>query len=95
MAHNDREARERFAANVELLRRGAGLSEDELAGRSGVDSAELRRILSGELEVGGGAISSIAGALGVEAGTLFRGIAWIPPTEGRPGRYEVDGPGGG
>jgi transcriptional regulator with XRE-family HTH domain len=95
MAHTAREARERFAANVEVLRRRAGLSQDELASRSGVDGADLQRILSGEMEVGAGATSMIAGALGVGPGDLFRGITWIPPAEGRPGRYEVEGPDGG
>ncbi len=95
MAHTDRDARERFAANVEELRRQAGLSLDELATRSRVDGDELRRILGADLEAGAGAIDTIAGALGVDPGDLFRGIAWVPPAEGRPGRYVVEGPEGG
>lgn len=95
MADTDRDARERFATNVEGLRRQAGLSLDELATRSRVDGDELRRILSGELEAGAGAIDKIAGALGVDPGELFRGISWVPPTEGRSGRFVVEGPEGG
>jgi len=95
MANTDRDARERFAANVEGLRRQAGLSLDALATRSRVDAEELRRILDADQEAGAGAIDMIAGALGVDPGELFRGIVWVPPADGRPGRYAVEGPEGG
>jgi len=92
MEYTDRDARERFAANVEGLRRKVGLSLGELASRSRVDSDELSRILSGETEARAGAIDMIAGALGVDPGELFRGISWAPPAEGRPGGYALEDP---
>jgi transcriptional regulator with XRE-family HTH domain len=74
MADTDRDARERFAANIERLRRRDGLSVEELAARSDLDEAELREILGAEREAAYGTIAALAGALGVEAGELFEGI---------------------
>jgi transcriptional regulator with XRE-family HTH domain len=82
MADTDREARERFAANIERLRRREGLSVEELAERSAVDAGELGEILRSDREVGYGTIAALAGALGVRAGELFEGITWTPPGEG-------------
>jgi len=65
-----------------------------LARRSQIDEREVREILSGNREARYGTIALIAGALGVEPGELFRGITWIPPSAGRPGRYEIDRSGG-
>jgi transcriptional regulator with XRE-family HTH domain len=90
MAETHEEARERFAANVERSRRGKGISVTELAERSTVDPRQLGEILRGDREPGYATIALLAGALGVEPGELFRGIAWIPPEEGGEGRFEVE-----
>ncbi len=82
MADTDRDARERFAANIERLRRREGLSVEELARRSEVDAGELGEILRADREAGYGTIAALAGALGVQAGELFEGISWTPPGEG-------------
>jgi transcriptional regulator with XRE-family HTH domain len=74
MADTEREARERFAANVERLRRRDGWSVEELAERSDVDPRELEEILSADREAAYGTIAALAGALGVEARELFEGI---------------------
>jgi transcriptional regulator with XRE-family HTH domain len=89
MADTEREARERFAANIERLRRRDGLSVQALAERSRIDGRELEGILRGEGEAGYATIALLAGALGVEPGELFRGIRWIPSGEGDGGRFEV------
>jgi transcriptional regulator with XRE-family HTH domain len=94
MAETHEEARERFAANVERLRRGKGISVEALAERSTVDPGELGEVLSGDREAGYATIALLAGALGVEPGELFRGIAWVPPEEGGEGRFEVEEPDG-
>jgi transcriptional regulator with XRE-family HTH domain len=94
MADTDREARERFAANIERLRRRDGLSIEGLAARSGMDGDELTEILSAEREAGYGAIAALAGALAVEPAELFEGIRWTPGEEGRPGGLEVEEPDG-
>ena len=92
MADTDREARERFAANIERLRRREGLSVETLAELSRIDGPELREILRGHREADYTTIALLAEALGVEPGELFEGIAWIPPGEDRHGRFEIDEP---
>jgi transcriptional regulator with XRE-family HTH domain len=84
MADTDREARERFAANLERLRRRDGLSVERLAAR-----AQLEGILRTENDADYTTIALLAGALGVEPGELFRGIRWIPPGDREGGRHEV------
>jgi transcriptional regulator with XRE-family HTH domain len=95
MADTDREVRERFAANIERLRRRDGLSVEGLAARSQIDPHELRRILRGDEEADYGTIVLLAGALGVEPGELFEGIAWIRPGRDGGGGFKVDEPDGG
>jgi transcriptional regulator with XRE-family HTH domain len=92
MADTDREARERFAANIARSRRRDGLSVAALAELSGVEERDLREILSGDREAGYGTIALLAEALGVGPGELFEGIAWIPPGEDGLGRFEVEDP---
>jgi transcriptional regulator with XRE-family HTH domain len=91
MADSDREARRRFAANIERLRRRGGSSVEGLAARSGVDADELTQILAADREAGYGTIAALAGALEVEPGELFEGISWVPGEEGRAGGLEVEG----
>jgi transcriptional regulator with XRE-family HTH domain len=95
MADTDREARERFAANIERLRRRDGLSEEALAEQSGIDGPVLEAILRADEEASYGTIAQIAGALGVGAAELLEGIRWLPPGEGHPGRYAIDEVDGG
>ena len=94
MADTDREARGRFAANIERLRRREGLSVETLADLSRIDGSELREILRADREADYTTIARLAEALGVEPGELFEGIAWIPPGEDGGGRFEVDEPDG-
>ena len=93
MADTDRDARERFAANIERLRRRDGSSVEQLAARTAIDGDELEAILAAEREADYGTIVALAGAFGVDPGDLFEGIDWIPGDQGRPGRFEIDGPG--
>jgi transcriptional regulator with XRE-family HTH domain len=90
MVDPEREVRERFAANIEGLRRRRGMSVRELAERSVTDEREVREILRGDKDVLYGTIALLAGALGVNPGELFRGITWIPPSEDDPGKYAID-----
>jgi transcriptional regulator with XRE-family HTH domain len=93
MADTDREARERFAANVERLRRREGCSAAPLPERSGIEPDELAALLRAEREPSYEEIARLAGALGVDPKELFAGIRWIPGDGDRPGRFEVDGSG--
>lgn len=94
MTDNEREARTRFAANIERLRQRNGLSMEELSLRSMTDKREIQEILCGDREADYGTISLLAGALEVEPGELFRGIAWIPPGKSGCGRYAIEEPEG-
>lgn len=93
MAQKCKEARARFAANVERLRGRRGDSLDRLAERSELGRGELEAILRGEAEADVGAIQRLAGALEVAPGELYDGIAWVPDGEGG-GEFRVDPPAG-
>jgi transcriptional regulator with XRE-family HTH domain len=90
MADTDREARQRFAANIERLRRRDCLSLDSLAGRAGIEVRRLEAILRADEEADYGTIAQLAGALGVGPAELLEGIRWIPPRGHEPGGYAVD-----
>ncbi len=89
MTDTNREVQERFGANVETLRRQAGLSLDALAERSQLDPADLTAILNGDSEASTNTIYLLAGALGVDPADLLHGMTWSPPADGGSG-YEVD-----
>lgn len=62
-----------IGANVRKLRTDRGLSQEELAYRAGIDRSYLSEIENGQKNVGVLILEAIAGALDVEAVTLFRG----------------------
>jgi transcriptional regulator with XRE-family HTH domain len=83
-----RARRERFAKNIDRLRRRAGLSLDELAQRSEIGPSELAAILGGDIEAQFDTIYLLAGALRVDPADLFEGVTWVPGPGG--GHYEVE-----
>lgn len=93
MADTSKDARIRFAANVERLRRQRGYSLDELAERAQIARKEFEAILSGEAEVRVDSVYLLAGSLGVTPGELYEGAAWIPDGQGG-GEYRIDPPSG-
>jgi transcriptional regulator with XRE-family HTH domain len=95
MADTDRKVRERFAANIQRLRRRDGLSVEELAERARLDARDLEELLRGERDPGYGTLALLAAALGVDPECLLQGIRWIPPGEEIGGRFEIVGPGDG
>jgi transcriptional regulator with XRE-family HTH domain len=90
MAQKPKDARMRFAANVERLRSERGYSLDQLAGRSQLGPDELDAILRGEREADVDSIYRLAGSLDVGPGELYDGVAWVPDGEGG-GEYRIDG----
>ncbi|MBS1894146.1 MAG: helix-turn-helix transcriptional regulator [Actinobacteria bacterium] len=86
------DARRRFAANVERLRRQHDYSVEQLAERSQIGTGELAAILRGEVEAPVEAVYRLAGALEVEPGQLHEGVTWIPDGEGG-GEFRIDEPG--
>lgn len=93
MPQKSGDARRRFAANVERLRRQHDYSFEQLAERSRIGTEELEAILRGEAEASVEAVYRLAGALDVEPGQLHEGVAWIPDGEGG-GEFRVDEPDG-
>ncbi len=86
---------EQFGANLSRLRERTGVTQEELAFR-----ASLHRTEIGLLERGGripkiDTLAKLAGALEVEPGALFEGIAW-QPGDVRRGQFkaqtDVSGP---
>jgi transcriptional regulator with XRE-family HTH domain len=91
MPQKPEDARMRFAANVERLRRQHAYSVDQLAERSRIGRERLEAILRGEAEADVEAVYRLAGALGVEPGELHEGVRWIPDGEGA-GEFRIDPP---
>jgi transcriptional regulator with XRE-family HTH domain len=83
------EVAERFGSNLSGLRERAEITQEELAFR-----ASLHRTEIGLLERGGrlpriDTLAKLAGALEVEPGALFEGIAWTPG-DFRRGQFKPD-----
>ena len=65
---------ERFAANVRQLRTAAGLSQEDLAGRTGLHPTEISRLERGVRNPRLATIVRLARGLGVGAEQLVAGI---------------------
>jgi transcriptional regulator with XRE-family HTH domain len=89
MAQKNKDARMRFASNVERLRRQHGYSVARLSERSEIDLGEIEAILRGDAEADVDSIYRLAGALDVTPGELHEGVTWIPDGEGG-GEFQVD-----
>jgi transcriptional regulator with XRE-family HTH domain len=80
---------QQFAANLCRLRERADITQEELSFRAGLHRTEI-----GLLERGGripriDTAAKLAGALEVEPGELFEGIAWTPG-DFRRGQFKPD-----
>lgn len=64
-----------FAANLHRARRAAGLTQAELAERSGVAQSHISQLETGLWEPRLGTIMALAAALGVEPGSLLPSTA--------------------
>jgi transcriptional regulator with XRE-family HTH domain len=67
-------AEERFAANLRRLRREAGLSQEGLAGRTGLHPTEISRLERAVREPRLGTIVRLARGLDVRVESLVSGI---------------------
>jgi transcriptional regulator with XRE-family HTH domain len=79
---------ERFGENLMILRRRAGLSQEELGFRASLHRTEIGQLESGSRLPRIDTLVKLAGSLSVPPGDLLKGIAW---TEGktRVGRFRV------
>jgi transcriptional regulator with XRE-family HTH domain len=85
---------ERFAANLRALRDDADLTQEELSFRAGVHRTQISLMESAERLPRFETVAKLVGALGVDHGALFAGIAW-EPHEFRPGGFSVESEEGG
>lgn len=69
---------EKFAENVLIYRRRAGLSQEELGFRASLHRTEIGHIERGIRTVRIDTLIKLAGALSVPPGDLLKGIAWKP-----------------
>jgi transcriptional regulator with XRE-family HTH domain len=83
---------EKFGRNLFMVRRRAGLSQEQLAVRAEVHRSEIGLLEKGRRVPRIDTLVRIAGSLEVEPALLLRGIAWqpgdAPRSKGR-GRYAV------
>lgn len=63
-----------FASNLQRLRKEAGLTQEALSDRSGIDLASVGRIERAERDPGVRTVARLASGLGVEPVTLWDGI---------------------
>jgi transcriptional regulator with XRE-family HTH domain len=68
-----------FGENLRRLRRGAGLSQEELSFLSSVHRTDISKIERGESLPRTDTLLKLAGGLGVPAQELLDGLAWEPP----------------
>jgi transcriptional regulator with XRE-family HTH domain len=83
----------RFAANLALLRKAAGISQEELSFRAAIHRTQISMIESGHRMPRLDTLIKLAGALGVPLQDLLKGIAWEPSMVS-PGRFIVEPIGG-
>jgi transcriptional regulator with XRE-family HTH domain len=73
-----------IAANVRSLREDQELSQEALAEAAGVDAKSVQLLESGSGNPTARLLIAIAGALGVQAGNLFRPAELVARSPGRP-----------
>lgn len=80
---------ERFSANVRRHRKLADISQGELATRASLHLTAVGMIERGTRLPRVDTVAKLAGALEVEPGELFEGIAW-KPGDIRHGQFKPD-----
>ncbi len=81
---------EQFGANLRRLRKRAGLSQEETAVRASLHRTAVGQLERAERVARADTIAKLAGALEVDPGALFEGIAWQTGAV-RVGRFELPG----
>jgi transcriptional regulator with XRE-family HTH domain len=77
---------EQFGANLRRYRRRAGLSQEETAVRASLHRTAVGMLERGERVARADTVAQLAGALEVDPGEFFEGIAWTPGSV-RPGGF--------
>lgn len=81
----------RFGDNLARQRKLADLSQDEVSVRASLHRTEVSQLERGLRVPRIDTVAKLAGALEVDPGELFEGIAW-EPGEMRQGRFEQPDP---
>ena len=84
------EARRFLAAKIRRLRKAAGLTQKDLAVRSGLHRSEISALERAIRSPRASTLIHLCGGLNVSATELLKGVTWNPLAPGG-GRYEVDG----
>lgn len=79
----------RLGANLRRERRRAGLSQEEVSYRASLHRTEVSQIERGLRLCRVDTVAKLAGALEIDAGKLFEGIAWEPGNV-RHGQFKPD-----
>jgi transcriptional regulator with XRE-family HTH domain len=77
-----------FGPNLKRCRKAAGYTQEQLAHLAGVHPTEIGRLERGRRSPGFDVTMRLIGALAIEADELYKGGVWMPPEEGRPGRFD-------
>jgi transcriptional regulator with XRE-family HTH domain len=77
-----------LAENLFIIRRRAGLSQEELAALAGLHRTEIGNLERGVRLARIDTVVKLAGALEIAPGDLLKGMAWLPP---RPSREDPRG----
>ena len=78
----------RFAANLASARRGAGITQEELAFRAALHRTEIGLLERGARVPRIDTLVKLASALGVEAQVLLSGLSW-QPGDFQPGAFSI------
>lgn len=80
----------RFGDNLARLRRGAGVSQDELSVRASVHRTEISQLERGLRVARIDTLIKLAASLEVTPDELLAGLSWEPGAQKR-GRFRADG----
>jgi transcriptional regulator with XRE-family HTH domain len=78
---------ERFGDNLRRQRKLADLSQDDLAFRASLHRTEISQLERGLRRARVDTVAKLAGAIEIDPGKLFEGIAW-EPGDLRRGRFK-------
>jgi transcriptional regulator with XRE-family HTH domain len=76
-----------IGANLKRCRRTAGLTQEQLAHLAGLHPTYVSLLERGQRNPGFEITLKLIGALRIDPGDLFKGVAWVPPDVGTEGHF--------
>ena len=83
------EVAQRFGENLRRLRKGAGISQEELGLRCSLHRTEIGLLERGARVPRIDTLIKIASGLGIHPNALMAGISWTPAKVGTAGRFKI------